>query len=100
MNRYLLSAQAIDDLQDIWDYLALEKENPSAAHRQVELLYRKFTMLAQNPWLGEGCDSLRPGLRFFTAEKYVVFYVAKADCVEIERVIHGARDIGLLFGKS
>jgi toxin ParE1/3/4 len=97
MKRYRLSSQALDDLEDIWDYLGLEKDNPAAAQRQIEILHRKFRLLAQNPWLGEACDRLRPGLRFFTAGKYVVFYLPTQAGVEVERIIHGSRDIEALF---
>jgi toxin ParE1/3/4 len=94
---YRLANQAIDDLEDIWDFLGFEKENPRAAERQIEILHQKFSILGENPLLGEACDRLRPGMRFFTAGKYVIFYVPLSRGIEIERIIYGTRDIEAIF---
>lgn len=97
MKRLRLAVQAKVDLSGIWDYIGVVKENPAAAHHQLEILYEKCALLAQHPLLGQTRDDLRDGLREFSAGSYVIFYRPDPDGIEVERVIHGARDIRALF---
>jgi toxin ParE1/3/4 len=97
VSRYRLAEQAKLDLSEIWEYIGAVRGYPAAAHRQLEILYEKFTRLARQPLMGQLCDNLRPGLRAFSAGAYVIFYVPIRDGIEVERVIHGVRDISSLF---
>ena len=45
--------------------------------------------------MGRQRDELMPDLRSFPAWRYVVYDLASADGIELVRVLHGARDIGL-----
>ena len=38
------------------------------------------------------------GLRSLPVENYLIFYRVRDDTVEVLRVIHGARDLGAIFG--
>jgi toxin ParE1/3/4 len=98
MNRYKITPAARSDLDEVWDYLGVQKENPTAAYRQVEMLYDKFSLLAANPLLGEVRNDLGPDLRSFVARKYVVVYRVIGGRIEIVRVVHAARDIRAVFG--
>jgi len=40
--RELKRRQAGADLDGVWDYLAIEKNSPAAARRQIEMLYKRF----------------------------------------------------------
>lgn len=97
MSQLRLSRQAEADLHAIWDYIGVQNDRPQAAARLVERLYDTFVMLAKGPLLGEACPQLRPKLRRFVVGSYVVFYVPLADGIEVERVIHGARNIDAMF---
>lgn len=97
MGRLHLSRTARADLESIWDFIGVERENPEAATRQVERIYDTFLLIVDNPHIGEACDALRTGMRFFTCGSYVVFYVPADDAVEIERVAHGAQRVENLF---
>jgi len=94
---FLLSPRARDDLDGIWDYIGIERGSPGAAERQIELLYDKFALLASHPRIGQSCDNLRSNLRCFSAGNYVIFFCPTEEGIEVERVIHGARDIEALF---
>jgi toxin ParE1/3/4 len=98
MNRYKIAPAARSDLDEVWDYLGIEKQNPTAASRQIEMLHNKFSLLAANPLLGEVRNDLGPDLRSFVARKYVVVYRPIGRTIEIVRVVHAARDIRALFG--
>jgi len=47
--------------------------------------------------MGERREDLRPNLRAFTADKYVVYFRPKENEIEIIRVLHSARDVRALF---
>jgi toxin ParE1/3/4 len=95
MSSYRLARLADTDLDEIADYIA--DHSPTAAIRQIERLHAKFSMLAMHPLLGQVCDDLRRNLRMFSVGSYVIFYTPCDDGIEVERVIHGARDITSLF---
>jgi toxin ParE1/3/4 len=60
--------------------------------------FKIFQRLASVPGMGSACGWLRPGLPRFTVRPYVIYYSPIPGGVEIERVIHGARDVDALFG--
>jgi toxin ParE1/3/4 len=100
MSRYVIAPNAREDLAAIWDYIALEKDRPLAARRQLQRLRDRFATLAANPLLGEVRDDLRAGLRVFSADRYVICYDPIEDGVEIVAVLHGARDIESIFRRG
>ena len=94
--RYLRTAET--DLIDIFDYI--QKDNPSAAVRQLERFDQSISQLSRNPYLGvkPKDDRLkRLGYRILIIDKYLVFYVVKTKTVQIRRVIHGARQYDFLL---
>jgi toxin ParE1/3/4 len=97
MNDFSLAPKAKADLDDIWDYLGIQKDAPAAAHRQIEMLFDKFSLLAVHPLLGEARLDLGANLRSFVAGSYVVVYRVGSKEIEIARVAHAARDIRSLF---
>jgi toxin ParE1/3/4 len=50
--------------------------------------------------LGELRGDLRPDLRIFAADNYIILYYPLPDGVEIADVIHGARNYESLFQKG
>ena len=97
MTHYSIAPQARDDLQAIWDYIAIENGKPSTANSFLARLCRKFALLATQPLMGQARDDLRPGLRVFTAGSYVIFYYPQPDGVEVAGVVHGAQDVEAMF---
>ena len=53
MNRYVVSPQALADLQAIWDYIGIEQDSPVAASDQLRRFREKFALLATQPLMGE-----------------------------------------------
>ncbi|EHC10119.1 type II toxin-antitoxin system RelE/ParE family toxin [Fischerella thermalis] len=95
MNRYRLSQQAEQDLEDIWIYLAQQDE--LAADKQIAQLLDRLPMLAQFPDMGRKRDDLLQRLRSFPVKPYIVFYTKITDGIEIVRVLHQSRDIENYF---
>ncbi|MBD2310012.1 type II toxin-antitoxin system RelE/ParE family toxin [Chroococcidiopsis sp. FACHB-1243] len=95
MNRFRLSQQAEQDLEDIWVYLA--RQNELLADKQIAQILDRFPMLSQFPDMGKQRNNLLPGLRSFPVQPYIVFYTKIADGIEIVRVLHQSRDIDSQF---
>ena len=95
MSRPFFSPSARRDLQEILEFIALDK--PAAALRHVERLEDACLELAKNPELGAARNDILPRLRVWSVGNYVIFYRPSDDGVEIIRVVHGARDFNELF---
>lgn len=91
------SAQAIDDLADIWSYIAAD--NAPAADKLVAGLLESFDRTAEFPHLGRAADEVREGLRLLPRGNYLLVYQVQAATrtIELVRVLHGARDWPRLF---
>ena len=92
MTSYILAPEALQDLQELWDYIATE--NLDAADRVIDTLFAAFERLAAMPGLGHRREDLtdRP-LRFWTVDAYLVIYRAERTPIEIVAVTRGGRDI-------
>jgi plasmid stabilization system protein ParE len=96
MTAYILAPEALQDLQELWDYIATE--NLDAADRMIDTLFAAFERLAAMPGLGHRREDLtdRP-LRFWTVDTYLVIYRAERTPIEIVAVTRGGRDIPRLL---
>lgn len=83
--------QAQIDQNAIW--LAIAEDSVRAADGVLERINQIVHMLAENPRAGRARDDLGPGLRYFPADSYVVFYTLAPGTLELRRVMHGASDI-------
>jgi toxin ParE1/3/4 len=92
MPRLVISPAAENDLNDILEYIAQDK--PEAALRWVRKIRETFTIVAENPEIGERRREFKTGIfRSTLVGSYVVFYGPIVDGIEIARVVSGARDI-------
>ena len=98
--RYRLSRRAHADMEGIASYIG--ERNPAAADRVIDALIDCFSLLADRPQLGTKRDDLRFGLRVYSpprpAHNYVVLFYQSTDGVEINGIIHGARNWPELVG--
>jgi plasmid stabilization system protein ParE len=96
MTPYILAPEALQDLQELWDYIATE--NLDAADRMIDTLFAAFERLAAMPGLGHRREDLtdRP-LRFWTVDTSLVIYRAERTPIEIVAVTRGGRDIPRLL---
>ncbi len=97
MNHFTVAPLARKDLQAIWDYIGVENSSPDAAGRLLKWFFDKFALLASQPLLGQLREDLRPGLRIFSAESYVILYYPTKGGIEVVGVVHGAQDIEAMF---
>ena len=98
MSRYHIAAEATADLESIWQFIAAD--NMGAADRQAAKIVQTYRTLAQNPQMGRVRSELSPGLRSFPVGHCVIFYRSIDDGIPVVRVLHGARDIGVLLDED
>lgn len=79
---------AVDDLMEIYNYIALDK--PRAAAGTIEHILRTADTLALHPHLGRP-GQRRPGTRELIDPPYLIVYRINGEAVEILSVIHGSR---------
>lgn len=93
-----LAPEAAAELDDIWYYVATESGSMERADRWVEAITDRFYLLSAHPRMGRRRDDLRPGLRGFSVNDYVILYRIEGDDVLIVHVLHSRRDIPTLLG--
>ena len=89
---YELSPEALDDLQIIRDFIALD--NGEAAERIVDQFFETFERLAVWPKTGHvRTDLTVKSVRFWPVGSYLVVYRDHSDGIQIVAVLHGSRDV-------
>lgn len=89
-------ARSDADVTDAIDYYLAE--SPAAALGFVDALEAAYDHIQRWPASGSSRYAFElnlPGLRFWPCKKYpyLIFYVQKADRIEVWRVLHAQRDI-------
>ncbi len=87
-----MSPKAAADLEDIGDFIA--RDSPRRAMSFVEELFEMFRTIATMPEAYAATPELASGLRRAVHGRYLIFYSVEQHEVRIERVLHGARNIG------
>jgi toxin ParE1/3/4 len=96
MSRYVASKAALQDLDDIWEYIALD--DPGAASRWIAKLTDALERLARTPGIGhkrEDWTSLP--LLFWPVGEYLIADRPHIDQIEVIAVTQGARHIPALL---
>lgn len=97
MSSYSFSDDAIQDLDEICEYIA--QSNPSAASKLFDRIREQCKVVAGFPNMGKNYSKLSPGLRGFIVDDYIVFYYPREDGINIARVVSGYRDLESLFSE-
>lgn len=95
MSQYQFTPQALDDLFEIWSYIA--QDNPAAADRVEEAIYQACELLAKSPLAGTIRKDLTSlPLRFWIIPpfpNYFLVYDPEAKPLQVIRILHRARNI-------
>jgi toxin ParE1/3/4 len=73
--QFYLSEPAIQDIEDIADYLA-SQTGLEQAERFLSKLDAKFVRITQFPNLGRPRNEILPGLRSLSMDSYLILYTA------------------------
>jgi toxin ParE1/3/4 len=99
--RIRLAPQARADLDAIWLYIARESGSRSVATQLVSSIADKFGMFAKFPYIGKSLESdLRPDVRMFPVNNYLIFYSVKSGEIRVLRIIHASRDAQAVFAEE
>lgn len=101
MNRsytVLYAPQALDDLRNIYSYLAFSRQEPAIAQKLVARLRKAArsldTLPARHPVVDwEPWQSM--GMHRFPVDNFLLFYLVDADShtVTLVRIVYGGRDL-------
>lgn len=98
---YRFTPRALDDLDDIWDYIA--KDSVDAANRVESAIFSACDSLATHPSLGSRRSEITPlPVRFWVVTRYpnfIVVYRPETKPLQIVAVLHGKRDTKTLIEK-
>lgn len=87
-----LTPQAEDDIADIDRHLS--RLSQQAADRVLDGIDAACDRMAHSPGLGRPRSDLTPGLRSrATSDGYVIYFLPIDDGIEIQRVLHGSRNV-------
>jgi plasmid stabilization system protein ParE len=99
MTRYQFTPQAVDDLFEIWSYIA--QDSPESADRVEAMIFAACETLARSPFVGAIRDDLTVlPVRFWPVPSfpnYFIIYEPAAEPLRVIRVLHGARNISSLL---
>jgi antitoxin ParD1/3/4 len=102
MSRYQFTPQAVDDLFEIWSYIA--RDSAQAANRVEAAVHNACAFLAEGPLRGRTREEITPlPLRFWTVQafpNYIIVYDPQSDPLQIIRILHGSRDVLAIFGET
>ena len=99
MSSYRFTPQAIDDLFEIWSYIA--SDDLDAANRVEEAIHVASAFLANTPLAGRIREDLTAlPLRFWLVQpyrNYWIVYNPETKPLQVIRIIHAARDLSPLL---
>jgi toxin ParE1/3/4 len=93
--RIVKRPRALIDLAEIWAYVA--NDSAVAADVFAARIDDVLRTLARQPRMGRIRPELGKDFRSFVVARYVIFYLPRANGIEIVRVLHGSRDIHAIF---
>lgn len=92
MSGYVLSRLALQDLLEIWEYIAAD--NVDAADGVSSDLEQALNMLADNPLAGHLREDLvSQPLRFWLVHSYLIVYRPETKPLEVVRILSAYRDV-------
>lgn len=101
-HKILYSKESRRDLDEIWDYIASELQNPIAAERIVNSIMDAVDQLVDFAEMGAPLTSVadvESDYRFLVTGNYLTFYRVYENEVFVDRVLYGRRDyLRVLFG--
>lgn len=93
MAKVILRQEAIDDLNDIWDY-TFEKWSETQADKYYTTIKIACKGIAENPSIGKEYDGISRNLLGIKSGKHIIFYqIVSIDEIEVIRVLHERMDL-------
>ncbi|MEM9942075.1 MAG: type II toxin-antitoxin system RelE/ParE family toxin [Planctomycetota bacterium] len=98
MGEIRVTQAASKDADEIFDFIAFERQNPQGATRLFKKIDETLQVLSNNPHMGEYVARLQPNLRRFVVESdYLIFFEPIENGILWLRLIHTKRDISIQY---
>ncbi len=97
MKRGTFRQEADADVYAAAKHIAEGAASLAPAYRFIDTITAKAELLATQPQMGRERPELAPGLRSFPVGAFILFYRPTKGGIEVVRVLHGSRDIPMLF---
>jgi len=92
-NKYRISKQAIDDLNNIWIY-TFHKWSKVQADRYYDLIIEEIEFIADNYLIGKTAEQTRKNYSVTKIKSHLIFYrKIENEIVEIVRILHQRMDV-------
>jgi toxin ParE1/3/4 len=95
-NKYVLSLEADNDLEKIFDY-TFEEFGFNQAVKYLDEIAKVFVKIINTPEMGRSRNEIKKSLYSLPIESHVVFYTIHTDHIRIVRVLYGAKDLPKSF---
>lgn len=93
MAKVILRQEAINDLNDIWNY-TFEQWSENQADKYYSTLKFACEKIGENPNLGKEYAEIRKNLLKFKSGKHIIFYhLISEDEIEVIRILHEKMDL-------
>jgi len=93
MAKVILRQEAIDDLNDIWDY-TFEQWSENQADKYYATLKIACKEIGENPELGREYNGISRDLLGLKSGKHIIFYhLISEDEIEVIRILHERMDL-------
>ena len=91
VSTYLLTPEALKDLEDIWLY-SYETWSENQANRYIEILEDTFVRLSYMPEQARELLDFNPPVRIFPSAKHIIIYRIAGRAIVIIRVLGARQD--------
>jgi toxin ParE1/3/4 len=99
MANVILRQEAIDDLNDIWDY-TFANWSENQADKYYSLIKFACKQIGQNPELGRIYNEINENLLGLKTGKHIIFYhLISNDEIEVIRILHERMDLKIRLRK-
>ena len=85
------------ELDEIHDFIGIERHSPSAAANLVREIHEKANLYASQAEVGAPREDLGEGFRVFSVKAYIIVYREIRTGIEVLRVVDGRRNYRALF---
>lgn len=93
MAKIILRQEAIDDLNDIWEY-TYEEWSENQADKYYEMLKYSCSEIEENPYLGKNYEGINKNLFGLRSGKHIIFYQQiSTNEIEVIRILHERMDL-------
>ncbi len=89
---YIISKNAITDLEEIWLY-SFQNWSTAQADRYYHLIWDEIKFICKNPGTGKSFEQFRKGYIASKVKSHLIFYRIKDNTIEIIRILHERMDI-------